>query len=130
VIVVDASAVLELLLGTDRARVAGERLLDAEESIAAPHLIDLEVTQVLRRYCRSNDLTPQRANEALEDLAALPISRYPHDLFVPRIWQLRHSLSAYDAAYIALGEALEAPVLTCDRGLASSTGHQVSVELL
>lgn len=128
--VTDASAVLELLLGTTAALDIQRRLLDSGESLHAPHLLDLEVAQVLRRYVMIGDLTPQRATQALADLADLPILRYPHDLFLPRIWALRHNVTAYDAAYLALAESLPAPLITCDARLAATLGHRVAIELV
>lgn len=129
-IVLDASAALEVLLMTpDGPRVA-ERLFAAGETLHAPHLLDVEVVQVLRRYARSGALDPARGMEALEDLADLPLTRYPHDLFLPRIWELRHNVTAYDAVYVALAEALEAPLLTRDRALASAGGHRARIELV
>lgn len=129
-IVPDASVVVELLLGTSRAARASERLLADGESLHVPHLLDLEVAQAVRRYFLSGELTGQRGSEALEDLAALPLIRYPHEPFLRRIWALRRNVTAYDAAYLALAEALGARLITCDSGLASSTGHQVAIELL
>lgn len=129
-IVLDASAILEMLLGTPAAAEIRARLFDREENAHAPHLLDLEVAQVLRRYCARGDLTTLRATEALHDLADLNVTGYPHDLFLPRIWELRHNMSAYDAAYIALAEALAAPLLTCDRAMASAPGHHARVELV
>ena len=129
-IVVDASAVLELLLGTpDGARVA-ERIFAPGETLHAPHLLDLEVAQVLRRYALAGDLDPRRGAEALKDLSDLHLTRYPHDLLLPRIWELRRNLTAYDAAYVALAEALAAPLLTRDTSLASVRTHRATVELL
>ena len=128
--VTDASVVLELLLGTTAALEIQRRLLDSRESLHAPHLLDLEVAQVLRRYVMIGDLTPQRATQALADLADLPILRYPHDLFLPRIWALRHNFTAYDAAYLALAESLPAPLITCDARLAATRGHRAAVELV
>lgn len=89
------------------------------ETLHAPHLLDVEVAQVLRRYVRSKDILPERGAEALADLASLPINRYPHFVLLPRIWQLRHNLTAYDAAYVALAEALDATLVTRDRALKS-----------
>ena len=107
-----------------------ERLFRIDQSLHAPHLLDLEIVQVLRRYRRNGELQAARAAEALEDLRDLPLVRYPHAPFVPRIWQLRDSLTAYDAAYVALAEALEAPLITRDSRLASAHGHRAKIELL
>lgn len=129
-IVVDASAVLELLLGTAIAPRVTARLLDQAESLHAPHLLDIEVAQVLRRFAAAGELTATRGREALNDLDALPITRYPHDILLPRIWELRANLTAYDAAYVALAEALDAPLLTTDACLARAPGHRARVELM
>ncbi|MFQ5914889.1 MAG: type II toxin-antitoxin system VapC family toxin [Nitrospinota bacterium] len=99
-IVVDASAVLEVLLNISAAARLGQRLFAPGETLHAPHLLDLEVVQVLRRYAASGDLEHARGLQALEDLADFPVTRYPHDLFLPRIWELRHNVTAYDAAYL------------------------------
>ena len=126
-IVADASAIVEILL---RTRLAGEcqnRLLSPGEPICAPYLLDIEVAQVLRRYTLSSDISPERGREALEDLLDFPITRYPHEPFLMRIWQLRHSLSAYDAAYVVLAEILDASLVTCDGRIARSHGHHADV---
>ncbi len=128
--VVDASAVLEVLLNSSAAPRVADRLLRASETLHAPHLIDLEVAQVLRRYAAAGELDARRGSEALENLAALPLARYSHEPFLPRIWELRHNVTAYDAAYIALAEALDAPLVTLDAALASSRNHHAVVELL
>ncbi len=129
-IVIDASAMLEVLLVTPTAVGVYERLFQEAETLHAPHLLDLEVAQVLRRYCAIGDLEPERAGQALTDLSDLPVQRYPHDLFVPRIWELRHNVTAYDASYVALAEALGVPLLTGDSRLASAPGHDATIELL
>ena len=126
-IVVDASAILELLLNTRRATRVSERLFVAGETLHAPHLLDLEVAQVLRRYATAGALTEQRGDQALGDLRDLPLERYPHNLFLDRIWELRHNLTAYDAAYVALAEALAAPLVTRDAALARAR-HRARVE--
>ncbi len=129
-IVVDASAVLEVLLNTRDGAGIAARLFAAGESLHAPHLLDLEVAQVLRRYARSGELTAQRGMQALEDLVDLPLLRYPHELLLARIWELRDNVTAYDAAYLALAEALAAPLVTRDAALASSRAHRARVELM
>jgi predicted nucleic acid-binding protein len=128
-IVVDASALLEVLLNTRAGALVARRLFIETETLHAPHLLDVEVAQVLRRYALSGELEDTRGAQVLEDLADFPITRYPHDLLLPRIWELRHNMTAYDAAYIALAEALAAPLLTRDAGLASAPGHDARIEL-
>lgn len=110
-IVVDASAILEVLLITQAAQSIEDRIFSTTETLHAPHLLDLEVAQILRRYCASEQMTPERGYQALSDLADFPIIRYPHDLFLYRIWELRQNVTAYDAAYLALAESLSAPLL-------------------
>ncbi len=129
-IVVDASAALEVLLRTPAAAAVEGRLFDPDETLHAPHLIDIEVAQVLRRYAAMGRIDPERCRAALADLADFPLSRYPHDFLLPRIWELRDNLTAYDAAYVALAEALDAPLLTRDRRLAAAPGHDARVELV
>lgn len=120
---------MEVLLQTPDGMRAGRRIFVQGETVHAPHLLDVEVAQVLRRCVRLSEISPQRGAEALEDLAGLPITRYPHFLFLPRIWELRHTLTAYDAAYLALAEALGATLLTRDRAL-KSAGSLARVELV
>lgn len=126
-IVVDASALLEVLLQTDAAAAIETRLFSGE-TLHAPHLLDLEVAQVLRRYERVGELSAPRAREALEDLRAFRIERYPHHLFLDRVWSLRANVTAYDACYLALAEALDAPLITRDRRLARAAGHGARIE--
>ena len=128
-IVVDASAVLDVLLRTGRAAGVEARIFRRTETLHAPHLLDLEVLQVLRRYAQ-RDMSLDRAQLAISDFLDFPITRYPHDLFVHRIWEMRTRLTAYDAAYVALAEALDAPLLTCDARLARSRGHSARIELI
>jgi predicted nucleic acid-binding protein len=129
VIVLDASAAIDWLLGTSAGQQIESRIYSRGESLHAPHLLDLEVAQVLRRLVREVAVSAQRADEALQDLLNLRVTRYPHFVFLPHIWRLRHNLSAYDAAYVALTEQLGATLITRDARLASATGRGVSVEL-
>ena len=129
-IVVDASAIMEVLLNTPAAARIAKRLFTPRQTLYAPHLLDLEVAHVLRRYWLMGDLSPDKGLEALHDLADFPLTRYPHDLFLPRIWELRENFTAYDAAYLALAESLHAPLVTRDKALASSSGHTAIVELI
>ena len=129
-IVIDSSAVLEVLLRTQIAPHIEERIFSSRETLHAPHLIDVEVTQVLRRYCLSGVLTPEQGLEMVADLVDFPITRYPHDVFLPRIWELRHNITAYDAVYVALAEVLSAPLFTRDARLSSASGHKATIELL
>jgi predicted nucleic acid-binding protein len=129
VIVLDASAAIDWLLGTSAGQQIESRIYSQGESLHAPHLLDLEVAQVLRRLVREVAVSAQRADEALQDLLNLRVTRYPHFVFLPHIWRLRHNLSAYDAAYVALAEQLGATLITRDARLASATGRGVRVEL-
>lgn len=128
-IVLDASAALDWLLQTAAGQRIEHRIYSHNESLHAPHLLDLEVGQVLRRLVRGGAISAHRANQAIEDLLDLRITRYPHFVLLPRIWQLRHNLSAYDAAYVALAEKLGAPLLTRDGRLVSASGHTAPIEL-
>jgi predicted nucleic acid-binding protein len=129
-IVVDASALLEALLRTPAAKAVERWLLRPRQTLHAPHLIDVEVAQVIRRYAANGEIDSGRGRAALIDLADLPLRRYPHDFLLPRVWDLRNNLTAYDAVYVALAEALDAPLLTRDRRLAAAAGHHARVELV
>jgi len=129
VIVLDASAAIDWLLQTAAGQRIERRIYSHHESLHAPHLLDLEVGQVLRRLVREDAVSAHRADQAIEDLLDLRIARYPHFVLLPRIWQLRHNLSAYDAAYVALAENLGARLLTRDARLASASGLTVPIEL-
>ena len=129
-IVLDASVVLEVLLRLPAGVGLEERLFEPEESLHVPHLVDLEVAQVLRRYALAGEVEVGRCRAALDDLAGLPFTRYPHDFLMSRVWDLRGNLTAYDAVYVALAEALDAPLLTRDRRLANAPGHGARVEVV
>jgi len=130
VIVVDASALLEVLLNTPNAPPVAERIFDPRETLHAPHLLDVEVAQVLRRYVLAGHIESARGAEALADLADLPLTRYPHDVLLQRIWELRNNVSAYDAAYLALAEALGATLVTRDSTLGAVPGFSGRVEVI
>jgi predicted nucleic acid-binding protein len=104
VIVVDASVLMEVLLRTPAAVAVRDRLLSPEQTLHAPHLIDIEMAQVLRRYAASGRVAHGRCRDAMEDLLDFPLERYPHDLLLRRVWELRHNLTAYDAVYVARAE--------------------------
>lgn len=128
-VVLDASAVVDYLLAFGAfERIAG-RMSRPGETLHAPQLLDLEVAQALRRLVSRQAITAARAQEALDDYAGLRIRRYPHGWMLPRIWQLRENVTAFDAAYITLSEALDAPLVTADGALARSSGHAAAVEL-
>ena len=129
-IVADASAILELLLRTPFGAAVDARLFRARETVHVPALLDLEVAQVLRRYVARGDLAEPRARASLDLLVAFPMERYSHEPLVRRIWELRGNLTAYDAAYVALAEALRAPLLTCDSKLAAAPGTKARIELV
>ena len=129
-IVVDASALLEFLLQTPLGRRVEARLFRGEEEWHSPHLTDVEVTQGLRRLVRIGEVSADRAAQAIADLADLELHRHPHVDFLPRLWKLRDNVTAYDGIYIALAEALDAPVVTCDAPLANAPGHRASIEVI
>jgi predicted nucleic acid-binding protein len=129
-IVLDASAAVSTFLniGPQAARIR-QRIVQPEETLHVPHLFDVEVLHVLRRHSLSGALSESRGRLALSRLSSTRLTRYPHALFDRRIWELRHDLTAYDAAYVALAETLDAPLLTIDRQLAQVPGISAKVEL-
>jgi predicted nucleic acid-binding protein len=129
-IVIDASALLEMLLQTGKAERLMERALADSERLNAPELLDIEAANVVRRMTQRKEISLQRAEQVFEDFSQLIIERHAHAPLLPRIWELRDSMSAYDAAYIALAEGLGAPLLTCDGRLARAHGHHANVELI
>ena len=128
-IVIDASAMVEWLFET-QSGLKIEKLAMSDADICAPHLMDLEVTQALRRLARAQKITVARGQQALEDLRGMDLTRYAHEGFLDRIWNLRDSCTAYDAMYIALAESLHAVVLTHDQKLAAAHGHKARIEVL
>ncbi len=128
-VVADASAVVEMLVATPRGGAIAEHLIESGQPTVAPQLLDIEVLHVIRRFNRTNRLTVARAEQALEDLGKLAITRYEHEPLRPAIWRLRNVLTAYDAAYVALAELLGGSIVTCDAKLTRSTGHDVTFRL-
>lgn len=129
-IVLDASAIVELLLGTDQGRLIAARIADPGLGLHAPHLADVEVAQALRRYVREGELEPASAAAAIEALRALDLERHGHEPLLDRVWALRENLTAYDAVYVALAEALDSTLLTCDGRLARAPGVARRVEVV
>jgi predicted nucleic acid-binding protein len=129
VIVLDASAAIDWLLQTAAGKQIEERIFSRGESLHAPHLLDLEVAQVMRRLVREGAVSAPRADQAIQDLLDLRVTRYPHFVFLPHIWRLRDNFSAYDAAYVALTEKLGATLITRDARLASASARVASIEL-
>jgi predicted nucleic acid-binding protein len=129
-IVLDASAAVELLLGTEMGRSIAARIADPALGLHAPHIVDVEVAQALRRYVHDGEVDPGAARAALEDLRSLDLERHSHEPLIDRVWALRKNLTAYDAAYIALAEALDAVLLTCDGKLVRAPGTRVRIELV
>jgi predicted nucleic acid-binding protein len=128
-IVVDASVVLALLINSPEARTLRNGLFDGANTLHAPHLIDIEVIHVLRRWSLHGELSTDRASEAIEVFRLMPIERYGHEILLGRIWQHRANLTAYDAAYVALAETLDTYVLTLDAKLAATPGASTRVRL-
>jgi predicted nucleic acid-binding protein len=129
-IVVDASAMLETLLRRPVAATVEKLLFEPFQTLHAPHLLDVEVAQVVRRFAANREIDAERGRMALADLADFPLHRYPHDFLLPRVWDLRNNLTAYDAMYVALAEVLDAPLLTRDKRLATAPGHHARIELV
>jgi len=130
VTVVDASALLELLLQTPRGARVESRLFGDGDELHAPHLVDVEVVQALRRLVRLREVSSGRADEAIADLGDLDLHRHAHVDLLDRAWKLRDNISAYDAMYVALAEAIGAPLVTCDGPLTGASGHRARIELV
>jgi predicted nucleic acid-binding protein len=130
VIVLDASALLEFLLQTPLGARVEARLFRDKDELHSPHLVDVEVTQGLRRLARMGEISTDRAAEAIADLAGLDLHRHAHLDLLTRAWKLRENVTAYDAMYVALAEALDATVVTCDAPLAKAPGHRARIEVV
>lgn len=120
-LVVDASAVVAALVDDGPDGRWAESLV-ASDDLAAPHLMPVEATNILRRAAQAGALSAESAALAHDDLLALPVTLFPYAPFGPRVWELRDNLTGYDAWYVALAEALKAPLATLDTRLARATG--------
>jgi predicted nucleic acid-binding protein len=129
-IVVDASAITELLLQTERGTRVERRILRERADLHAPHLLDVEVLSALRRLVQSREVSAERADEVIEDLTMLRIVRHGHLDFARRAWELRQNFTAYDAMYLALAESLGATLVTCDRPFGAAPGHAARIEVV
>ena len=129
-IVLDASAAADVLLnfGPRAARIR-ERMAESDDDLHVPHLFEVEVLGVLRRFSLRGMLSQERARLALDRLSSMRLARYPHAAMLPRMWELRDNVTTYDAAYIALAESLEAPLVTTDARLARAPGIRAAVEV-
>jgi predicted nucleic acid-binding protein len=128
VLVVDTSAVVAALVGQPPDRRLADRL-GTDGDLHAAHLLDVELLHALRRLVRTGALSRERAADARADFAELTVVRYGHEALADRTWELRDSLTAYDATFVALAEALGVPLVSCDARLARATGHRARVEL-
>ncbi|HXW04391.1 MAG TPA: type II toxin-antitoxin system VapC family toxin [Vicinamibacterales bacterium] len=129
-IVIDASALLEFLLQTPLGIRVEARLFRERDEFHSPHLVDVEITQGLRRLVRAGEVSPDRAAEAIADLADLDLHRHAHLDLLMRAWKLREDITAYDGMYVALAEALDALIVTCDKPLSKASGHRARIELI
>lgn len=128
--VLDASGAVELLLNTEAGKRLAARLADDAKVVHVPHLIDLEIAQVLRRYVRHGTLNARSGALSLERWRSLDVQRYSHEPLLDRIWQLRANVTAYDAVYVALAETLRTVLFTGDRRLADMPGVNAAIELI
>ncbi|HTU44279.1 MAG TPA: type II toxin-antitoxin system VapC family toxin [Bryobacteraceae bacterium] len=127
-IVLDASVVVELLTNGPLADALRRDLAERDEPFIVPHLLDVEVTSAFRKLVAGQRIDSHRSDQLLTGLASLPVERYPHTPLLPRMWELRHNFTAYDAVYIALAEVTDSVLYTSDQKL--SKGHRARVTLL
>ena len=129
-IVLDASAVVELLLDSAAGRRVAILIADPATGIHVPHLLDVEVVSALRRLSKDRVIDEDQADAAIEDLLDLDLQRHSHEALLGRAWALRKNMTTYDAVYVALAEALSAPLVTCDRRLAKAPGTKIRIEVV
>ena len=128
-IIIDASLAIDIALATPEGRVLQKRVRAEERPLGAPELIDLEVLQVFRRQVRRGEMKTAQAEAALGIFNALPVERFGHRILSDRIWALRDNLTAYDAAYFALAELLDAQLWTRDAKFRDAPGHLARVQI-
>jgi predicted nucleic acid-binding protein len=128
--VLDASVVVDLLLHREPAYSLIKSQILTADWLAAPHLLDAEVTQVLRRFVLQNELDSLRAEKAIQNLQDFPLQRYPHTLLLKRAFNLRNNLTIYDALYVALAENLNAQLLTLDGGIGKTPGTNIIITVI
>ena len=129
-IVIDASAALEVLTRGPAAQAVEARVFASDEILHAPELIDLEVAQVLRRFVMARRMTLALADQAMARWRDTRLQRWAHQDLLPRVWSLRDTLNAYDASYVALAEGMGVVLVTVDRKIARASGHGARVEVL
>jgi predicted nucleic acid-binding protein len=129
-IVLDASALVEVILRRPGADAIQAFMFAKDVSLHAPHFLDLEVTHVIRRFAACGEIGQDRAVAGLDDLADLQMTKYPHVNLIKPIWALRHNFSVYDAAYVVLADVLGAQFLTLDRRLAAAVRVHTRVRLV
>jgi predicted nucleic acid-binding protein len=127
-LVVDAGCLFEALVGTTGGQLV-KAYLARDEDHAAPHVVDVETLDVIRRYRLGGDLDETAASQATEDLRDWPGERFGHQGLIPRAWELRHNVRGWDAFYVALAEALDATLLTFDVRLARAHGPRCRIEV-
>lgn len=128
--VIDASAAIDVLTGSEAGTHWFDSIVRADETLQAPYLIDIEVMNGLRRLAALREKLASRIEQAVTEFQNLRISRHGHLILLPRIWDLRHNLSSYDATYVALAESLNEPLVTSDAKLSRSRGHCAEIILL
>ena len=129
-IVLDASVVLDVVTAVAKGHEIAARIEQTDDEFIAPHVIDLEILQALRRQLRLELIDKARAAAAVTLLRDLPLARMSHEPLIARIWELRNNLTAYDAAYLALAELMNAPVWTRDNKFAGAPGHRAQVVVI
>lgn len=129
-IVLDASAVVELLLDTVTGRRVATLITNAETALHVPHLLDAEAVSALRKLAREGIIDDDEGEAAIDHLLALDLQRHSHEGLLERVWALRRNLTAYDAMYVALAEALDATLVTCDPRLSRAAGIRTRVEVI